>query len=180
MFSSGCNAVVTLFLGLPFAPLAAAPQRAALGPVEAQIAGDVRHELLMLPYYGVFDYLQFRVEGRDVTLMGQVTSPVLKQDAESAVRSIEGVETVTNDIEVLPVSPFDDQIRLAAYKAIYGNPALQRYALPPNPPIRIIVNNGHVTLEGIVDSEMDKTLAGAQARGLPNVFSVTNDLRVEQ
>ncbi len=150
----------------------------------AQESGDdlarkVRHELVMLPYYDVFDNLEFKVQGRDVTLYGQVTRPTLKDDAERAVRGIEGVESVNNEIEVLPVSPLDDEIRLRAYRAIFGNPALQRYALQPVPPIHIIVKNGHITLVGVVDSEFDKTIANMQANSVPNVFSVTDDLRVD-
>lgn len=172
-------AMLPLLLAFQFAPAAAAQDQAFGGHDQAGLVHEVRHQLLMLPYYSVFDNLEFRVEGREVILLGQVTRPVVKQEAEDAVRSIPGVENVTNDIEVLPVSPFDDQIRRAAYRAVYGDPALQRYALNPNPPIRIIVKNGHVTLDGVVDSEMDKTLAGMQANSVPDVFSVTNNLRVE-
>ncbi len=165
--------VPAALLAVLILPLAAAAQG------EARLVREVRHSLLMLPYYDVFDNLEFKVNDGNVTLLGEVTNPVLKQDAERAVRDIEGVESVTNDIEVLPVSPFDDQIRLATYRAIFGYPALQRYALQPVPPIHIIVKNGHVTLVGVVDSEFDKTVAGMQARSVPNVFSVTNDLRVQ-
>lgn len=142
---------------------------------------EVRHELVMLPYYGVFDNLSFRVEdgGRTVMLMGQVTRPTLKSDAENVVKDIEGVERVVNNIEVLPLSPNDDRIRLAVYRAIYGHTALNRYALAAVPSIHIIVRNGNVTLEGVAASEGDKNIANIQARGVSGVFSVTNNLRVE-
>jgi len=140
---------------------------------------EVRHELVMLPYYGVFDNLAFKVDGGTVTLLGQVSRPTLKTDAERVVRSIEGVERVINRIEVLPLSPYDDRIRLATYRAIYGNTALNRYALQAIPPIHIIVKNGNVTLEGVVANQGDKNIADIQARSVPGVFSVTNNLRVE-
>jgi hyperosmotically inducible protein len=140
---------------------------------------EVRHELVMLPDYGVFDNLAFRVNGGQVELYGQVTRPTLKSAAEQAVRQIEGVEKVTNNIEVLPPSPNDDRIRLDAYRAIYAQPALSRYALRAVPPIHIVVKNGHVTLEGVVANETDENIASVQASSVPGVFSVTNNLRVE-
>jgi hyperosmotically inducible protein len=145
---------------------------------EARIIKEVRHELLMLPYFGVFDYIAFKVEGPTVTLIGQVVRPVLKSDAENAIKHIEGVEKVTNQIEVLPPSSMDDRLRLELYRAIYGYPALEKYALGVQKPIRIIVKNGHVTLEGIVDNEADKNLAGLRANGVSGIFSVTNNLQV--
>ena len=132
----------------------------------------------MLPYFGVFDNIEYRVDGESVTLFGDVTRPTLKSDAENVVKRIEGVQHVLNKIEVLPPSPMDDQLRLALYRAIYGFPALEKYALGVQKPIRIIVKNGHVTLEGVVDSEADKNLAGVRANTVPGVFSVTNTLRV--
>jgi hyperosmotically inducible periplasmic protein len=144
-----------------------------------RIAREVRHELVMLPYYGVFDNLAFQVDGGTVTLLGQVTRPTLKSDAEGVVKQIEGVRKVNNQIEVLPLSSVDDRIRLAEYRAIYGQPVLNQYALRAVPPIHIIVKNGNVTLVGAVSSEMDKNIAGVQANGVPGVFSVTNDLRIE-
>ena len=140
---------------------------------------EIRHELVMLPYYGVFDNLAYKAEGNDVTLMGQVTRPTLKSSAENVVKNIEGVGKVTNNIEVLPVSANDDRIRLAIYRAIYGHTALNRYALNAVPPIHIIVRNGNVTLEGVVASEGDKNIANIQANGVPGVFAVANNLRVE-
>ena len=145
---------------------------------EQRITRQVRHELVMLPYYGVFDNLAYRVDGYTVTLMGSVTRPTLKSDAENVVKGIEGVERVVNQIEVLPLSPNDDRIRIATYRAIYGQTGLDRYALQAVPPIHIIVKNGNVTLEGVVSSEMDKNLAEMQAKGVSGVFSVTNNLRV--
>jgi osmotically-inducible protein OsmY len=127
----------------------------------------------------VFDNINFRVDGYNITLTGQVTLPTLKSDAEKVVRGIEGVENVDNQIEVLPVSPNDDRLRVALYRAIYGFPSLQRYALPVIKPIRIIVKNGHVTLEGVVNSEADRNLVKLRADGVPAVFSVTNNLCVE-
>jgi hyperosmotically inducible periplasmic protein len=150
-----------------------------LGPrSEDYIKREVRHELVSLPFYTIFDNLAYIVNGPEVTLLGQTTQPVLKDDAEKAVKKIEGVESVKNNIEVLPVSPADDQIRRAEFRAIYGDAALQRYAMGALPPIHIIVKNGHVTIEGAVANEMDKNIAGIRANGVPNVFSVTNNLQV--
>ncbi|MSV30744.1 MAG: BON domain-containing protein [Bryobacterales bacterium] len=145
-----------------------------------RLVKEVRHELVMLPYYGVFDNLSYRVEGYKVALFGQVTRPTLKTDAERVVKRIEGVEAVENKIEVLPVSPNDDRLRLAVFRAIYSSPSLDRYSLRAVPPIHIIIKNGGVTLEGAVGSEGDKNLAGVQANGVSGVFSVTNNLRVEK
>src|SRR5579864_593475 len=164
--------------------LAAATANSQTTPVseraQARIAKEARHEILMLPYFDVFDNIDLRVDGYNVTLMGQVTRPTLKSDAENAVKEIEGVENVTNQIEVLPVSQNDDRLRVALYRSIYGFTTLQRYALPVIKPIRIIVKNGNVTLEGVVDSEADKNVANIRANGVFGVFSVTNNLRVEQ
>jgi len=146
---------------------------------EERITREVRHELLMLPYFGVFDNIAYKVDGFTVTLYGQVVRPTLKSDAENVVKRIEGVEKVDNQIEVLPVSPMDDGLRLRLYREIYGYPALEKYALGVQKPIRIIVKNGHVTLEGVVDNEADKNLAGLRANSVPGIFSVTNNLRVE-
>ena len=143
-----------------------------------RITKEVRHELLMLPYLGVFDNLAYKVDGYNVTLMGQVTRPTLKSDAENVVKRIEGVEKVDNQIEVLPLSPNDDRLRRQLYRAIYGFPALQKYALGVQQPIRIIVKAGKVSLEGVVDNEGDKNIANIRANGVPGVFSVTNNLQV--
>jgi hyperosmotically inducible protein len=143
-----------------------------------RITREVRHELLMLPYFGVFDYIAFKVEGSTVTLLGQVVRPSLKSDAENALKHIEGVEKVDNQIEVLPPSPMDDGLRIRLYREIYGYPALEKYALGVQKPIRIIVKNGRVALEGVVDSEADKNLAGMRANSVPGIFQVTNNLQV--
>ncbi|MBV9342889.1 MAG: BON domain-containing protein [Acidobacteria bacterium] len=146
-----------------------------------RIVKEVHHELVLLPYYGVFDNIAYRVSpDGTVTLLGQVTRPTLKSDAENSVKRIEGVERVDNQIQVLPPSSMDDQIRLATYRAIYGNSALAPYSLRAVPPIHIIVNQGRVTLEGVVAKQMDKQIAEMQAKSVPNVFSVTDNLRVEE
>ena len=144
-----------------------------------RITREVRHELVMLPYYGVFDNLAYRVDGTTVTLMGQVTKPTLKNDAGNVVKGIEGVERVDNKIHVLPLSSMDDGLRLAEYRAIYGTPGLDRYAMQAVPPIHIIVDNGKVTLEGVVATQADKDTAGVRANTVNGVFSVTNNLRLE-
>jgi hyperosmotically inducible protein len=143
-----------------------------------KLAKEVRHQLVMLPWYSVFDNLTYSVEGDKVILSGQVTRPTLKSDAEAAVKSIEGVASVVNNIEVLPLSPMDDQLRRAVYRAIYGDPGLSRYGFQAVPSIHIIVKNGNVTLEGVVDNETDKNLANLRASQVPNVFSVKNNLVV--
>ena len=149
-------------------------------PNETRLVQEVRHQLLMLPYYTIFDDLGFRVNGGSVTLEGQVTNPVLKSDAENVVKRIEGVSNVVNSIEVLPLSPMDDQIRRAELRAIYGNPQIgDRYGYQALPPIHIIVKNGHVTLEGVVANQFDKDFINVKANAVPNVFSVTNDLVIE-
>jgi hyperosmotically inducible protein len=146
-----------------------------------RIVKEVRHELVMLPYYGVFDNLAYRVDpDGTVTLLGQVARPSLKSDAENVVKRIEGVTKVVNNIEVLPTSPMDDRIRLATYRAIYGDPALSLYQVRAVPPIHIIVKNGHITLEGSVAREMDKTVAGMRANSVSGAFSVDNNLVVEE
>ena len=159
--------------------LLAQVQRPVSDRARARLERDVRHELVMLPYYGLFDNLAFRLNGSTVTLLGQVSRPVLKQDAARVVKEIEGVEKVDNQIEVLPNYPSDDRIRLATYRAIYGQAALNRYAFQAVPSIHIIVKNGHVTLEGVADNQNDKNIAGVQANGVSGVFSVTNNLRIE-
>jgi hyperosmotically inducible protein len=145
-----------------------------------RVEQQVRRELVTLPYYGVFDNLSFKVQGSQVTLMGQVTRPTLKSSAERVVMNVEGVDKVDNQIEVLPNSPNDDSIRIAVYRAVYSQSALQRYQLRAVPPIHIIVKNGNVALEGVVATEGDKNIAGIQANGVSGVFAVTNNLRVEQ
>src|SRR6266436_6155489 len=144
-------------------------------------AKEVHPELVMLPFYGVFDNLAYKVDpDGTVTLLGQVSRPTLKSDAENVVKRIEGVEKVVNNIEVLPTSIEDDRIRRAAYRAIFGNEVLSQYQLRAVPPIHIIVKNGHITLEGVVARQMDKQIAGVQVNSIPGVFSVTNNLVVEE
>jgi len=168
-------------------PLVATPSSFAAPPANQKnqepktqqaISREVRHRLVLLPYYSVFDNLAYRVDGDKVILEGQVTRPTLKSDAEGVVKNIPGVSSVTNNIEVLPLSPLDDQIRRATYRAIYGDSGLSRYGIQAVPPIHIIVKNGNVTLEGVVDSDSDRNLAGLRASQVPNVFSVKNNLVV--
>jgi hyperosmotically inducible protein len=145
-----------------------------------RIIKEVRHELVMLPYYGIFDDLAYRVDGSKVTLFGAVTQPVLKSDAEKAVKRVEGVTQIDNQIEVLPLSPNDDRIRRAVYRSIFSKPGMEKYQLGAVPPIHIIVKNGNVTLVGPVVSEMDKNLAGIAANSVSGVFGVKNNLRIEK
>ncbi len=146
---------------------------------ESRLMQEVRHQLVMLPYYTVFDDLAFRVDGSTVALLGQVTNPTLKSDAGNVVKHIEGVTQVDNQIQVLPLSPMDNQIRRAEFRAIYGDPAIgDRYGHMALPSIHIIVDNGHVTLEGIVNNQSDKDLINIRANAVPGVFSVTNNLKV--
>ena len=173
------RALYTAFLTI-FALLAtnaALPQRQK-EPKAQDLVKEVRHQLVLLPYYSVFDNLAFKVEGSKVTLIGQVVRPTLKSDAENVVKKIEGVSSVVNEIEVLPLSPNDDQIRRAVFRAIYSDPSLFRYAQSAVPSIHIIVKNGNVTLEGVADNDTDKNLANLRANGVPNVFSVKNNLVV--
>ena len=147
-------------------------------PVQDRTMTKVRKELVTLPYYGVFDNLEYKVEGDTVTLYGQVRRPTTRRDAERRVARIEGVERVINNIEVLPVSGFDDSIRARTYRAVFRSGGLYRYAMGANPSIHIVVKNGRVTLEGVVSTQMDSQLAYMAARGVPGVFAVTNNLKV--
>jgi hyperosmotically inducible protein len=173
-----CSQRTALLLILGFLAAPAGVQAAEKGQGVHRLERQVYHELVTLPFYGVFDNLSFKVEGYKVTLMGQVTRPTLKSSAENVVKQIEGVEQVDNQIEVLPLSPNDDRLRLVLYRAIYGHAALNRYALRAIPTIHIIVKNGNVTLEGAVANEADKNIANLQANGVSGVFSVKNNLRV--
>jgi hyperosmotically inducible protein len=176
--------VATFAIAQNSAPMQRDPQAAPMqrdqpsARSQERIQKEVRHELLMLPWFGVFDNIAYKVEGYNVTLYGQVVRPSLKSDAENVVKHIEGVEHVDNKIEVLPPSPMDDRLRIQLFHAIYGYEPLQKYALGVQKPIRIIVKNGHVTLEGVVDNEADKNAAGIRANGVPGIFSVTNNLQV--
>ncbi|MCZ2153932.1 MAG: BON domain-containing protein [Bryobacterales bacterium] len=145
-----------------------------------RLQNQIRKELVTLPFYSVFDNFEYKLSSDGtVTLLGQVHRPTLKSSAENVVKRLEGVTKVINNIEVLPVSSMDDQIRLATYRAIYGHPALQTLAIRAVPPIHIIVKNGNVTLDGVVATKLEKQVAGAQANQVSGVFSVTNNLRVE-
>jgi hyperosmotically inducible protein len=157
------------------AMLSAAPNP-SLTPLESK----VRHELFSLPYLNIFDDVSFRVDGNKVTLFGEVTQPVLKSDAERVVKRVEGVANVENQIEVLPLSNFDDGIRLRTAKAIFGSTQLQRYGLGALPSIHIIVKNGNVTLMGFVSNDVDRQLAFLKANAIPGVFSVNNQLQIDK
>jgi hyperosmotically inducible protein len=180
--ASGILAVALAFPGAAPAANKDKNQSAYQNSDLAHIQKEVRHELVMLPYYNVFDNLSFKVDpGGVVTLLGQVTNPTLKSDAGNVVKKVEGVTAVNNQIEVLPLSPNDNQIRRAVARAIYGNSALaDRYGFQAMPSIHILVKNGNVTLEGVVSNQGDKTIADLQAKSVPGVFSVTDNLRVEK
>ena len=179
------RASVVIQCALLFLTLLAGPALFAQRPVsprgQERLIREVRHELVMLPFYNVFDNLEYRVDGDVVTLQGQVTRPSLKSDAEAAVKRIEGVTNVVNQIEVLPPSSTDDQIRQAVYRALFSvDSSLFRYRMGVVPPIHIIVKNGRVTLMGVVDNEADKNTAGLRAQRVPGTFSVTNNLTVSK
>lgn len=169
----GIGLVVMLGVSASFA---VPPQRTGA----EELTRKIRRELVTLPYYGVFDNLAFRVDGNTVTLLGQVVRPTTRSDAARRVARLDGVSTVVNRIEVLPLSSFDDSIRRSTYRAIYRQGSLYRYMLGANPSIRIIVNRGHITLEGVVSSPMDSQLAYMAARGVSGVFSVRNNLRIDR
>lgn len=174
------KATLTMAAALLLAPFASA----AISTTQkkdglTRMEQDVRHELVMLPWLGVFDNLEFQVNGEEVVLSGQVTRPTLKSDAERVVARIEGVTKVVNNVEVLPLSPNDNRIRMAAYRTIYGFGPLSRYNWGPQPPIRIIVKNGDLTLAGVVANETDKNMASLRANGVHGVFSVSNNLRID-
>jgi hyperosmotically inducible protein len=177
----GLSLILTLaMVAVPTAKLRAQNARLSERGI-ARIEKEVRHQLLLLPYYGVFDILSYKVAPNgDVTLMGAVRRPTLKSDAENAVKGVEGVEHVDNQIKVLPPSPSDDLIRRAVFRAVYGSPQLTRYSWEAVQSIHIIVDQGRVTLEGTVDSQSDKDVAGIQAKTVPGVFSVTNNLKVQK
>ena len=144
-----------------------------------ELQDRVRHSLLMLPYYGVFDALSYSVQGDTVTLTGEVRRPLLKSEAEAAVRKIAGVANVVNNIEILPLSPMDDSLRLRIYRAIYSQPGFEKYGIQAVKPIRIIVKNGNTTLYGVVATQLDKKLVEMAARNVPFAFSVTDKLTTD-
>ncbi|PYS48625.1 MAG: transport-associated protein [Acidobacteria bacterium] len=173
-------ALVAVFVIAATVTIAAPAASNNQGLSEQQVSQKVQHELVTLPYYGVFDNLAYKVEGNTVTLYGQVVQPTTRKDAERRVARISGVERVINNIEVLPLSPFDDSIRIQTYRAVFNAGGLYRYALGANPSIHIVVRNGNVTLEGVVANDTDRQLAYMAASRVPGVFSVTNNLRSEQ
>lgn len=158
----------------------AVPRARVENESNGRVARQVRHELLTLPYYGVFDNLAYRIDGDTVTLYGQVVQPTTRETAARRVAQIAGVSRVVNEIEVLPLSSFDDSIRVNAYRSIFNMGGLYRYAMGANPSLHIIVNRGHVTLEGVVANDADRQLAYIAARQVPGVFSVTNNLRTDR
>jgi hyperosmotically inducible periplasmic protein len=145
---------------------------------QVQLTREVRHELAMLPYYSIFDNLLYRVDGTTVTLGGAVITTGLKRDAEDAVKHIEGVTKVVNNIENLPLFPDDQRIRVEVARKIFSFGGMSRYSWEAAPTIHVIVKAGHVALEGIVDNQSDKDVAGLQANQVPGVFSVQNNLQV--
>lgn len=171
-FSSRLAVIIATVVLLGSIALAAAPAG------QKGTTDKVRKELVTLPYFGVFDNLEYKVDGATVTLYGQVLKPITRQDAERRVAKIEGIDRVVNNIEVLPVSGFDDSIRARAYRTIFRTGSLYRYAMGANPSIHIVVKNGNVTLEGVVSTQMDSRLANIAAGNVSGVFSVTNNLRV--
>jgi len=154
--------------------------RLSVAQSQDRIVRDVRHELVMLPWLSVFDNLNYKVDGSTVTLLGEVRNAVLKDEAQAAVKHIEGVEQVNNNIEILPVSFNDDRIRRQMARELFRDPRLFVYSLQSVPPIHIVVKNGHVTLEGVVRDQGDKDVAGIRANSVPGVFSVENHLQVER
>jgi hyperosmotically inducible periplasmic protein len=178
-------AIALPILLLGFAAISAASTHSAADSAGSSkqpfsLTDQVRHELRMLPYLGVFDNLGFTIEDSNtVVLTGQVVQPILKSDAAAAVRRIQGVTKVLDNIEVLPLSSFDDAIRLRTYRAIFSRPGFEKYADRAISPIRIIVKNGNITLDGIVNSQMDRTLAEMAARSVPGAFSVIDNLTID-
>jgi hyperosmotically inducible periplasmic protein len=147
--------------------------------MQDRISREVYHELVMLPQLTIFDNLSYKVDGNTVTLMGQVRNAVLKDEAQKAIKDVEGVEKINNQIQILPPSPNDDRIRRQVARAIFNDDRLFPYSMGSVPPIHIIVNGGHVSLEGNVNSQGDKNAAGIRANSVPGVFSVQNNLKVE-
>lgn len=174
--------VIGLILAVPFVgaqhPPAVKPAARAVIPEEPQLSHEIRHQLYVLPYYSVFDYVAFRLDGTTVTLTGYVLRPTLRANAEAAVKSLEGVASVQNLIEVLPKSPSDYDARRAVYRAIFEDSTLQKYAASEVPAVHIILRNGEVTLEGAVATDAEKNLASARASSVSGVSAVKNNLSV--
>ena len=185
----GCVLAGVMCIGMSVTALSQEPgsnpgatAQGATGPLRMQdrISREVFHELVTLPQLTIFDNLQYKVDGSKVTLMGQVRDATLKDSAEKNVKRIEGVESVNNQIEILPASSNDDRIRRDVARALFNDERLFRYSMGSVPPIHIIVKNGHVTLEGIVNSQADKDAANIRANGVAGVFSVDNHLQVQK
>jgi hyperosmotically inducible periplasmic protein len=175
-------AVLVLTISLAQVGMASIPKGTAASAASRQIMDlqdRVRHTLRLLPYYGVFDDLSFTLQGDAVTLAGEVRRPFLKAEAEAALLKTAGVAKVINNVEVLPLSPMDDSLRAATYRAIYSQPGFERYDIQAFKPIKIIIKNGHIILDGMVGSQLDRILAGTAARNVPFAFSVTNNLTVD-
>ena len=181
--------IMKTFKGRLVAMVAALALTAGMAPTEAkaqgygreqQLSKSIRKQLVTLPYYGVFDNLAYEINGSTVTLYGQVVRPSTRKDAERRVAKLAGVAQVINKIEVLPLSSFDDEIRVRTYRSVFNTAGLYRYAMGGNPSLHIVVNNGHVTLEGVVANEGDKRWAYIAASQVPGVFSVTNNLRTDR
>ncbi len=177
-----CGAgLVAILLAYSSAAQGGGQQSSGAQRMQDRVTREVHHELVMLPDLTIWDNLQYKVEGGKVTLLGQVRNAVLKDEAEKVVKRIEGVDQVDNRIEVLPASSNDDRTRMAVARALFGNDSpLFRYSMGALPPIHIIVKSGHVTLEGVVDNQADKDMAGIKANGVPGVFSVENHLQVRK
>jgi hyperosmotically inducible protein len=170
----------TLFLAVFLAgalALAASPQA---GAPSTPLENDIVKALFSLPHYGVFDNLYFKMDGSNVTLMGQVTLEITKAEAGKRVARVKGIGAVTNTIEILPPSPSDDALRMAVYRRLFGTADLYRYSLGADPSIHIIVKGGHVTLEGAVSTEDDKNKAEVSVKSLPGIMSFKNNLRIVQ
>ncbi len=172
-----------LALGAAGMAFASSPDQIAANTntrLDQRVANEVRHELVMIPQFTVFDNLTYNVDGGTVTLAGQVRNGFIKDEAEKSIKHLEGVERVNNQIEILPASFNDDRIRRQVARAVFRDPRLSTYAIQPVPPIHIIVKNGHVNLEGMVRTQTDKDDAFIRANGVSGVFSVQNNLQVEQ
>ena len=174
------NKMIALFGVFALAASTAMAAPGASSQYESLVEKQVYKKIVSIPRYNVFDHLAFKVEGNTVTLLGQVVRPTTRKEAERRVAKIEGIDRVINKIEVLPISAFDDSIRIRTYRAVFRAGSLYRYAQGVNPSIRIVVNRGHVTLEGFVASKSDSNLAYIAASQVPGSFSVTNNLRVER
>ena len=147
---------------------------------DAQIAQQIAKEIRMYSRYTIWDHVNLRVNNGEVQLLGEVSQPWKKQDLERLAMNVPGVTSVANELKVLPLSSFDNDIRIRVARAVYGHPSLSRYSMQAVPPIHIIVDNGRVKLEGVVNSDMEKTIAGIQAGSAGLSFgAVENNLRVE-